>query len=556
MEIKGLKYAEDVISGKIPACQWVKLACQRFIDDMNSPDYYFDESKYKAIITFTGVLKHYSSGAAGKPFILEPWEDFIVCNIFCLYRTETQKRKYKTAHISVGRKNGKTSLGAVLGLFALIADGEPAANVIFAANSREQGHIDFDTASAFARQLDPNKKSLRVMRNEIEFQKNNASLKVISADASTGDGLSPSLVVLDELHEAKDSKLFDVLRSGMGFRQMPLMLSLTTAGFNLNGFCHEYEDYCREVLQNQKTDDTLFALLYTMDEGDDWTNPVNYIKSNPNLGVTVNEDWLIEQVNQAKNSPTLEVGVKTKNLNVWCSSKDVWIPEDVIRRNMVKVDISDFIGKDNYLIYLGFDLASVSDLTVLTIMFVDPDAETYTFFNWYYLPKRALDGKWNAELYKMWSSKGFLILTDSPTTDYNVIQAQIVYLFEIFPNIQGCWFDSWNATSLVNNLTGLGLPMFPYSQSIGNFNRPTKEMERLLWSDKIKIDKNPISRFCFDNVVLKTDINGNSKPVGQHNASKIDGVISMMNALGGYLTQVYGQQQAFVIPLNNKKEDK
>ena len=548
--VKGIQYAKDVVSGKILACQWVKLACNRFLDDINSQEYYFDEKKYNTLTTFTGVMKHYSSGAAGKPFILEPWEDFIICNIFCLYRVDTRRRKYKTAHISVSRKNGKTTLAAALGLFSLIADGEPASSVIMAANSREQAHIDFDAASAFARQLDPRKKSLKVLRNEIVFQKNNASLKVISADASTGDGLNPQLVVLDELHEAPDSKLFDVLRSGQGFREQPLMLSITTAGFRIGGFCNQYEDYCKEILMGQKVDDTLFALLYTLDDGDDWTDESNFIKSNPNLGITVKRDWLSEQVNQAKNSPTLEVGVKTKNLNVWCSSSTTWIPEQYIRKSLMDVDLTEFKNKNNYLVYLGFDLAAISDLTAVSIMFVDPDTEEYIFKTWYYLPKSALDGKYNSELYKMWSSKGFLTLTDSETTDYNYIQNQIVYLYETF-DVQGVFFDSWNAQMLVNNLTNLGLPMTAYSQSIGNFNKPTKEMERLVLSDKVRFDNNPITRFCFDNVELKVDLNGNSKPVGDHNAKKIDGVISMLNALGGYLSIVYGNQEAFVLPYKN-----
>lgn len=549
--VKGVKYAEDVVAGRIVACQWVRLACKRFLDDINSQDYYFDEKKYKTLTSFTGVLKHYTSGAAGKPFVLEPWEDFIVCNLFCLYRVDTGRRKYKSGHISVSRKNGKTTLCAALGLFGLIGDGEPGASVIMAANSREQGHLDYDCAAAFARQLDPKKKNLKVLRNEIVFNKNNGSLKVISADASTGDGLNPSMVILDELHEAKDSKMFDVLRSGMGFRQQPLMLSITTAGFNLSGFCHDYEEYCKEVLSGQKVDETLFALLYTLDDGDDWSDEKNYIKSNPNLGVTVNTKWLNEQVNQAKNSPSLEVGVKTKNLNVWCSSSVTWIPEQYIKRSMKKLDLSDFIHKNNYLVYMGFDLAAVSDLTALTILLIDPETDEYIFFTFYYLPKSALEAKYNSELYKMWAQKGFLILTESETTDYNYIQNQILYWCDHL-DVQGIFYDSWNATTLVNNLINAGLPMQAYSQSIGNFNRPTKEIERLILSDRVTIDNNPITRFCFDNVELKVDLNGNAKPVGDHDKRKVDGVISMLNALGGYLNQVYGVQHAFVIPLKGE----
>lgn len=545
--IKGVKYAEDVVSGRIVSCQWVKLACQRFLDDINSQDFYFDDRKYRTLTTFIGVLKHYSSGAAGTQFVLEPWEDFIICNIFCLYRVDTHRRKYKTAHISVSRKNGKTTLAAVLGLFAMIADGEPAASVIMAANSREQGHIDFDAASAFARQLDPKRKSLKVLRNEIKFEKNNANLKVISADASTGDGLNPSMVILDELHEAPDSKLYDVLRSGQGFREQPLMLSITTAGFRLGGFCNQLEDYCKEVLSGIKIDDTLFSLLYTLDDGDDWTDDRNYVKANPNLGVTVKTDWLLEQVNQARNTPSLEVGVKTKNLNMWVSSSNVWIPEHNVRKCLRKVDMSDFIGKNNYLCYIGLDLAAVSDLTALSFLFIDPENEEYYYKNFYYLPKSALEGKYNSELYKMWSAKGYLTLTDTPTTDYNFIKTQILYWYNHL-DVQGIFYDAWNSVQLVNDLINEGMPMVAYSQSIGHFSRPTKEYERLVLSEKVILDDNPINRFCHDNVELKVDMNGNCKPIGDHNAKKIDGVIAQLTALGGYLDQIYGVQEAFVIP--------
>lgn len=545
-----LEYAEDILSGRIISNQYIKLACKRFLDDLNSSDYYFNEKKYETILAFTGLLKHYTSGASGKPFILEPWQKFIVANLFCLYRTDTNRRKYKSGYISVARKNGKTTFASALAIFALVADGEQNPSCLCAANSREQAKIDYDCCTEFIRQLDPSSKRTKILRNEIKFKKNNGSLKVLAADPSKLDGSSPSFVIQDEVHESPDSKLFDVLRSGQGFREQPLMLSITTAGFRIGGFCHSYENYCKEVLQGSKRDDTLFAMIYSPDEGDDWTDENTYIKSNPNLGVTVKTEWLNEQVNQAKNSPTLETGVKTKNLNMWVSSSSVWIPEHIIRRNTINVDLSEFKNKNNYLVYLGFDLAAVSDLTALSVLFIDPDTEEYIVKTFYYLPKTALDGKFHSELYKMWSRKGYLVLTDSSTTDYHFIQNEIKYLYELF-DVQGVYYDSWNATSLVNDLTSEGLPMYPYSQAIGNFNRPTKEFERLILSDKFKIDNNPINRFCIDNCELKVDINGNCKPTGDHQQKKIDGVISMLNALGGYLTTIYGDYKATVLTMNN-----
>lgn len=545
-----LDYANDVVSGRIVSNQYVRLSCQRFLNDIDSGRYYFDENKYKILTTFTSVLKHYASGAAGKPFILENWQKFIVANLFCLYDSTTHKRKYKNGYISVARKNGKTTLAAALALFGLIADSESAPSIVCAANSREQAHIDFDCASVFAKQLDPKGKVLKILRNEITYPKINGKLKVISADATKLDGSNDSMVICDEMHEFPDSKLFDVLRSGQGFRQQPLMLSITTAGFRIGGFCHQYENYCKDILKGEKTDDTVFAMIYSPDEGDDWTDESTYIKSNPNLGITVNTDWLREQVNQAKQSPTLEVGVRTKNLNQWVSSSNVWIPEHILKKCLRKVDLSDYIGKKNYLCYMGYDLASVSDLTALAILLIDPDTEEYIYKVFFYLPKTALEGKWNSELYKYWASKGYLILTDSPTTDYSYIKNQILYWYENF-DVQEVAYDSWNASQISNELLAEGLPLKAYSQSIGSFNRPCKEMERLILSEKMVIDDNPMNRWMFDNVELRIDHAGNCKPEGDHASRKVDGVIAMQEALGAYLNTIYDSGSAFVIPLQN-----
>jgi phage terminase large subunit-like protein len=176
----------------------------------------------------------------------------------------------------------------------------------------------------------------------------------------------------------------------------------------------------------------------------------------------------MEQVNQAKNTPSLEVGVRTKNLNQWVSSSSVWIPEQYVRRCLTKIDMSEFIKKNNYLVYVGFDLAAVSDLTALTFLFIDPDTEEYWFKNFYYLPKGALEGKFNSELYKMWSQKGYLILTDGPTTDYNYIKKDVLYWYNHL-DVQGIFYDAWNSTQLVNDLINEGLPMVAFSQSIGHF---------------------------------------------------------------------------------------
>ena len=551
MDTGYIEYAHKVVDGSILACEYVILTCKRFLSDLSNPELEFKSQKVETFIKFASVLKHIKGEHGGENVRFEPWQLLIVASIFGFYNKDTGRRKYQSSYIEVPRKSGKSFLAAVMCLYALICDGEPGAEVLIAANSAKQAfEVDFETVSKLARQLDPKGKRMRQYRDSIRIDSTSSKLLVLAADSSRMDGFNCSFGLIDEYHEAPDSSVYDVIKSSMGMRKNPHLCTITTAGFNKNGPCYELHTYGIDVLKGMKTDESLFVMIFTIDQGDDWTDERIWKKAAPNLGITTSIDYLRDIVNTAKQVPSKEVEAKTKQFDVWCDSSSVWIPEIVIKRNMIDIDLSEFKKKNNYLVYLGFDLAAVSDLTSLTIMFIDPETEEYFFKNWYYLPKSALEAKYNSELYKMWAGKGYLTLTDSPTTDYNYIQGQILYLYENF-DVQGVFFDSWNAQQLVNNLTNEGLPMSAYSQSIGNFNRPTREIERLLLSDMAKLDKNPITRWCFDNVELKVDINSNAKPMGDHEKRKIDGVISILNALGGYLSTVYGQQQAFVLPYNN-----
>ena len=263
---------------------------------------------------------------------------------------------------------------------------------------------------------------------------------------------------------------------------------------------------------------------------DDWKDEKNWIKSNPNLDVTVKSSYLKKEVRKAINTPSDEVNVKTKNLNMWCDSSDVWIPDDYILSCSEAVDLSAFSSRNDC--FCGIDLSSTSDLTAVSFM-VPSDGKAY-FKTFYYLPEEALQTKRNKEQYGEWVRNGYLTITPGNVVDYDYILDEILrvdkqmYIFKV-------GYDAWNATQFVINATDKGLPMEPVSQSIGNFNRPTKEMERIILSGKAVIDNNPITRFCFRNVVMKIDYNGNTKPTKEYKDKKIDGVISMIEALGVYL---------------------
>lgn len=531
-----LKYAQDVIEGRIVAGELVRLACERFFRFMENEAYEFREEAVDRVLRFFGHLRHFTGRHAGKIFKLEPYQQFAVASIYGFYRREDGTRLTTSVYIEQARKQGKTAFAAGLCLYSLIGDGEMNAEVDLAANSKDQARIAFDMCKKFARGLNPSQSQLRPFKNNITYDRMLSNMNVFAADDSRLDGFNASMWLLDEYHASKDTGLKDVLQSSQGMRENPLGVIITTAGFDKGGPCYAYRTMCYEVLHGVKQDDSLFALIYCLDEDDDWKDECVWVKSNPNLGVTVRASYLRDQVKKALNSPTEEVGIKTKNFNIWCDAETVWIPDHYLVKATQKINIEDFRGMD---CYCGVDLSATGDLT--SAGFLIPTQDKYYFFARYYLPEAALSENRFKVLYGDWRYRGLITITPGNVTDYDYILNDIKDIGRVL-NIQKIAYDTWNATQFTINAEAEGLPMEPFSQALGNFNRSVKECERLFMSGQAVIDNNEINRYCFRNVVLKRDHNGNTKPTKQFAEKKIDGVISMLQALGVYLVSPrYGE---------------
>lgn len=523
-------YVDDVLNGKIAVGELIKLACQRFKDDLQREDIYFKESVVDKAINFIGTLKHFMGKSSGKHFKLENWQQFIIANIVGWYWKDGNTRRFTSSYIEVSRKNGKTALAAALCLYYLIADGEDGAEVDLAANSKEQAKIAFEFCSSFSKQLDPKGKYLKPYRDNVQFALNNSKLKVFAADDSKLDGFNASFGLIDEYHAAKNSKVRDVIKSSMGMRNNPHLCTITTAGFDKTLPCYKLRSTSIEILNKLKTDDSMFIAIYSLDDKDNWTDKDNWVKCTPNLNVTVTSKYIKEQVQSAINNPSEEVGVKTKTLNLWCDVADVWLPESYIVRASKDIHLEDFRDCE---CYIGVDLSATSDLTAVSYL-IEKD-NIYYFKTDYYLPESALVDKPDRETYKLWKQQGLITITTGNVTDYDYITNDIVAASNIL-NIQKIGYDKWNATQWAIHATEIGLPLEEYPQTMGNFNRPTKELERLILSGNTVIDNNEITRWCFRNVELKSDYNGNVKPNKGIKSKKIDGVIAIIQALGMYLT--------------------
>ena len=509
-ETEYYRYAQDVIDGKIVAGELVKLACKRFMSDLERPDLEFRAEIVDRFITFCSLLKHFKGKSANEKFILENWQQFIAANILGFYYKNTDDRKYTNSLICVSRKQGKTALAALFCLWFLIGDGESGAEVDLAANSRQQAQIAYEFCTNYARQLDPSGKELKCLRTGIKLKLNDSNLNVFAADSTKLDGFNASFALIDEYHAAKDSRLYDVLKSSQGQRKNPHLMVISTVGFSITSpFKKLYDTDC-EILHGLKEDDSTFAMIFALDDGDDWRDEKVWRKIAPNLDITVTTKYLREQVIQAENNVSAETGILVKNFNVWQQVTNIWIPDSYVNRCFKKISYSDF-NEDTSLCYVGTDLAAVGDMTAVSCLFTRDGDDKLYFITEYFLPETALTESPNRELYKQWKRQGLLTITEGNVTDYTYITRMMLKRNSHIP-IRKVAYDSWNSTQWAIEATEQGLPLEPYSQSIGNFNRPTRELERLIRSQKVVFQTSEITRWMFRNVLLKHDHNDNVKP--------------------------------------------
>lgn len=552
LDIDYTEYPRKVLSGEIVAGEYVRLSCQRFLDWMEREDIEFRKDKVDHVVNFISKIKHYRGGNAGQHFHLEPFQQWLTAGIFGFYWKGTDKRVVRNVWIELSRKNGKTALAVAYALYGLIADGEQGSEVDFVANTRKQAGIAFEMAHTTAKQLDPTGKILKRYRDQIKFPYTNSVLQVLSSDSNSNDGFNSHITVCDEVHaygvdSSGSNGMVQVMRSSQGNRTNPLMIYITTAGFNLYGFAFPFRSTILEVLKGKKKDDTLFAAIYCLDAEDDYTDENVWIKANPNLDVTCSRDYLKQQVEQAKNMVSFEISTRTKNFNEWLSMSDVdaWIDQASLINVTRKWDYNMFNGREVFA-YMGLDLSAVSDLTALSTM-VEFDNKMW-FKVEYFLPEDALKKGPNAEQYKEWHRLGFLNVTDGNVVNYDAVAKKISDINQSMP-ISMVAYDKWNSIPFLSTFQNMGLPMQPYSQSIGNFSIASKELERRIKRGEVILDDNPITRWCYDNVILKTDWNDNIKPIKSNKSSekKIDGVIAMIQSLGGWLATNHYGAEIFVV---------
>lgn len=528
------RYARQVAAGKVPACKWHRLACQRHLEDLRQGPkrgLRFDPEAADYGIGFFRFLRHSKGEFAGREFVLEPLQQFLVGSLWG-WRRQDGFRRFREVYFEEPRKNGKSTLAAGIGLALFVADDEPGAEVYTAATKRDQAKIIHEEAIRMVKASPELLSQVSVFVNNLSVEATNSKYEPLGADKDTLDGLNVHGGTIDEYHAHKDAGVYNALKFGMSARRQPLLFVITTAGLNQQSPCFERHEYARHVLEGEFTDDAFFAMICAADEGDDWQSEETWYKANPNLGVCKYVDSMIRKRDEALQSPVHQNEFLNKDLNIWTQQIERYIPMEAWDRRSDPIDLEEVRSRP---CYAGLDLSSTVDVTALVMVWPPEDAEgEFVVVPRFWIPgeqirERALrDGV----PYDVWAQQGLVETTEGNVIHYGLIQKRVEELAEAHRIVE-IGFDQWGAMQMMQELDAMGLKVVPMRQG-RTLSAATKEVLRLVLDDRLHHGGHPVLRWMADCLSVKRDEHDNLWPVKPDrgkSTARIDGMVALIMAL-------------------------
>lgn len=544
------RYVDDVLSGAIPACHWVRQACNRHLRDLETGEergLWCDRAAAQLAIDFFGLLKHSKGEWAGQTIHLQPWQQFIIWDVFG-WRREDGTRRFRQAYLEVARKNGKSTLAAGVGNFLLVADGEPGAEVYSAATSRDQARITHSEATRMVKASPALRKRITVFRDNLHIANTASKYEPLSSDYNSLDGLNIHGAIIDELHAHKSRDLWDVLETSTGSRRQPLFWSITTAGYNRQTICWEQHEYTQKVLDGIIEDDSFFGIIYTLDgwetqtedEGDgeesgqrdDWEDEANWIKSNPGLDVVKKREAMQRLAKKAGEMPAALNNFLRRELNVWTQAETRWVPLGHWQACGQAVDAAGLRGRT---CYGGLDLSSVSDITAWGLVFPpETDGDPYRYLVRFFMPEENILDRVKKDRvpYDAWIRQGFITATPGNVIDHEWVLAQVDEDMQQF-EIQEIAFDRWGAAQIQTKLMEMGGEDFlvQFGQGYASMAPAMTALEKVILGHTLAHGNNPVLNWMAHNLVAMQDPAGNLKPDKANSLEKIDGMVTLLMAL-------------------------
>lgn len=541
------QYARDVVRGKIIACNFVIQACQRHIDNMSAMrdrafPWRFNKDSAEKAARFIQLLPHTKGEWAFKRMLitLEPWQLFIICSVFGWVHKKTGLRRFREVYTEIPRKNGKSAISAGVALYCFTCDGEFGAEIYSGATTEKQAWEVFRPARLMCKRSPLLVEAFGVEVNASNLSRQEDGARFEPLIGNPGDGASPHLAVVDEYHEHQTDALYTTMLTGMGARRQPVMWAITTAGYNIEGPCYDKRREVIEMLNSSVPNDELFGIIYTVDEGDDWTSPDVLEKANPNIGVSVYREFLLSQQQRAINNARQAGVFKTKHLNIWTSARAAFF--NLVRWQECEdknLTLEEFEGQP---CVLSFDLARKLDMNSMARVFsreINGKTHYYSVTPRFWVPYDAVysversEDRRTAERFQKWVEMGCLTVTSGAEVDYRHILEDAKEANRLNPVTESP-IDPFGATGISHDLADEGLNPITITQNYTNMSDPMKELEAAIESGRFHHDGNPIMTWCIGNVVGK-NLPGNDdvvRPIKEQSENKIDGAVTLIMAIG------------------------
>ena len=526
------RYARSVADGDVPAGRLQRLACDRHLNDLQHArerGLRFDVELADRAIRFFGFLRHSKGEWAGQSFDLAEWQAFIVGSLFGWLR-EDGLRRFRTAYVEVPRKNGKSTLLSGIGLYLLIADDEPGAEIYTAATKRDQARITHGEAARMVKASPFLRNRIGAFRDNLHVEATHSKFEPLGADSDTMDGLNIHGAIIDELHAHKTSGVVDVLDTATGARRQPLIVEITTAGWDRQSICWQHHEYTRQIVEGLIEDDSWFGFIAAADADDDWTNERTWQKANPNYGVSLKPDDLRRKALKAQQMPAAQNSFKRLHLNIWTEQADRWMTIEAWDKCAGALDPDMLIGRE---CYAGLDLASTTDIAALVLVFPsDDDPTIYDVLCYFWVPAETVLQRTRSGSvpYATWVDQGLIFATEGNVIDYRAIMATLDELAQLY-DIREVAYDRWGATELIQTLQDEGLEVVPFGQGFVSMSPPTKSLMTMVLSERIRHSNNPVLRWMAGNMVVREDPAGNLKPDKSKSTEKIDGMVALIMGL-------------------------
>lgn len=493
----------------------------------------FDKQRALEVIEFVQLL-NLTDDFYGQPLVLQNWQHDIIWDV---YGTVNEKgtRQYQYAYLEIPKKNGKTTLIAALGLYHLTMDA-PGGQIYCCAADKEQASLSYNAALQMIEQDEDLTELFKIVDSKklIINKQTGTFLRVLSAEAYTKHGINPTVVIFDELHAQPNRDLWDVMTFGAGAaRKEPLWWIITTAGDDPDrkSVGWEQHEYARKVKDEEHTDPFWYVKMFNAPENCDIYDEKIWFEVNPSLGVTIDIDKVRQEAIGARNDPSKEKLFRWLRLNQWVSLKRTgWLPLTLWDATKGKWNLAELVGKR---CYLGLDLSSTTDLTAVALLFPPQNGISdwrCLFEAW--IPEDNMKERIHKDHvpYDRWVRDKFLHATQGDAVDYEFVQARIEALAKQY-NVKYLCADKWNSQMLTQILAKKGIKTIEIPQTIAGMSPGMKELERLLRSEQMTHEDNPLARWAFGNVVIFMDGNENIKPMKNRSIERIDPIVALINAM-------------------------